>query len=123
MPASDAVRVSDVSRVTSLRERLGRAASSLKLLGLISAVALTLEGSDYVSAWIAAPLGILVFCSAFPLGTRLRSGQTWAAGVIALWLFAFGIWSFGSLRQSLSNGLGFYSVIGGLVINLPLHLP
>jgi hypothetical protein len=121
MPPSDAVRVSDVSRVTSLRERLGRAASSLKLIGFISAVEVTMEVSDYVSAWIAALLGILLFCSAFPLGTRLRSGQTWAAGVIALWLIPFGIWSFRVLWRSVSNGLGFYSVLGNLIINLPVY--
>jgi hypothetical protein len=121
MPTSDVVQVSDVSRVTSLRRRLGHAASSLKLIGFISAVAVTIVGSRHVNPWIVTGLGIVVFCSAFPLGAHLRSGRTWAAAVIAAWLVAYGIWSFTGLLEALYLGLTFSAVLGGLIINLPLY--
>ncbi len=121
MLTSHALQLSDVSHVTSLRERLGRAAASLKLIGLFSALDVIVYGGDHVNGWIALALGVVVFFSAFPLGKRLRSGKTWAARLVALWLIVYLLASSPGSLRSWRAGVGFFSVIGLLLMYLPVY--
>lgn len=114
--------VSDVSRVTLLRKRLGRAASSMKVIGLISAVSVMVYGSDHVRFWGALALGILVFWFAFRLSNRLRLGETSAARFVTLWVVVFLAWDlFDALPKALKNGIDFYTVIGSAIFSLPIY--
>lgn len=122
MLTPDVVHVSDVSRIAALRQRLGRAASSLKVVGILSAAAVALDGSDHVNGWIAFALGILVLALAFPVGKWLKSGKTFAAGLVVVWLVAYSVWAFFASLKSFRAGLNFYSVVGLAVFLVPVYL-
>jgi hypothetical protein len=113
--------VSDVSRVTLLRKRLGRAASSMKVIGLISAVDVMVYGSDHVPFWGALALGILVCWFAFRLSKRLRLGETSATRFVALWVVVIIAWQLCDALPKALNEINFYTVIGLAIIFLPLY--
>jgi hypothetical protein len=121
MLAPDGVHVIDVSRIAALRQRLGRAAASLKVIGIVSAVAVALDGSRYVNGWIAFALGIVVLAMSFRVGKWLKSGKSSAASLVAVWLIAYCAWAVFASRKSFNADLSFYSILGLTIINLPVY--
>src|SRR5215470_11477723 len=114
------IEESDVSRVTLLRKRLGRAAVSMKVIGLLSAVAVAVD----VGIVALAP-GILVFWFACRLSKRLRLGEPSAARFVALWVVGMGVilvwFQFVVLPEVLQHKNNFYTVLGGAICSLPIY--
>jgi len=114
--------VSDVSRVTLFRTRLGHAASSMKVIGVVSAFLVIVKiNSDFIGLGLA--LGIFTLWFAFRLSKHLRLGETYAAILIILWVVGFSTWT---LIDPGSEGLipkkmSFNWVIGILTFYLPIY--
>jgi hypothetical protein len=115
--------VSDVSRVTLLRKRLGQAASSMKVIGLFSAFYVFVHMLPWV--WVSLSLGILLLWFAFRLSKHLRLGKTSAVRFITLWVVVYLAWElyklFYYLPNVLKNGISFYTVIGLAIEFLPIY--
>jgi hypothetical protein len=115
----------DVSEVSVLRKRLGQAAISMKVIGLLSAF------FAFMSAWVdwqapfllSLPFGILVFWCAVRLSKRLRAGDTSAAKIVAVWwLLAVAENLFDALPKALANeNVDLFSAIGMAIFTLPLY--
>jgi hypothetical protein len=119
----DVLQVSDVSRVTLLRKRLGNAGFSMKVIGLISAIGVAAYGSGHVHFVVALAFGILLLWFAFRLSKRLRSGDKSAARFITLWVVLFLAWALFVVPPfDLKGKIDFYSVIGATIIYLPIYL-
>lgn len=113
----------DVSEVSVLRKRLGRAAFSMKVIGLLTAFTTLVYASDQLSFLLALALSILLFWCAVRLSKRLRSGDSSAAKIIVFWLIlwvAFDL--FDALPKSLNNpDFNLFSLIGMAIFNLPIY--
>jgi hypothetical protein len=120
---SDVLQVSDVSRVTLLRKRLGNAGFSMKVIGLISAIGVAAYGSGHVHFVVALAFGILLLWFAFRLSKRLRSGDKSAARFITLWVVLFLAWDLiVVLPNELKGKIDFYGVTGVTMISLLIYL-
>jgi hypothetical protein len=84
--------MSDVSRVTLLRKRLGRAASSMKVIGLVSAFFVFIHLTIIGRPFIGLAIGILMSWFAFRLSKHLRLGETSAVILSILWVVFFTAW-------------------------------
>jgi hypothetical protein len=84
--------MSDVSRVTLLRKRLGRAASSMKVIGLVSAFFVFIDLAIIDRAIIGLAIGIPMSWFAFRLSKHLRLGETSAVILSILWVVLFPAW-------------------------------
>lgn len=108
------VIVSDVSSIALFRKRLGNAAFSIKVIGLISAFTTMVYLSDYLQ-FLVIPLAIFIICFAFLLSYRLKLGETWAVGFITPWVAIFTLFTISTSLKPLNNGIGFDTVIGFLI--------
>jgi hypothetical protein len=93
---SSEVDTYDVSEVTILRRRLGRAALTTKLMGLLTALFIAGEAFVFAALTNTSPsvltlmiLGVLIFCCAVILSRGIRSGRKYAVVVTAIWLVCF----------------------------------
>ena len=115
----------DVSEISVLRKRLGRAAFSMKVIGFLSAVDLLVYFPS-TGVWtflVGLALSILILWCAVRLSKRLRMGDTSAAKLIALWWL---FWVAENLLVTLPKALGnenfdVYSVIGMAIFTLPIY--
>ena len=105
--------MSDVSRVALLRKRLVYAGTSMKVIGLLSAIMASADTSNHIGTWGAIAFGILLLWFSFRLSNHLRLGETSTAIFIALWTMVYflvlGLFAF--LPMVLKDKIDFYSVI------------
>jgi hypothetical protein len=118
-PLNAAPRI-DLSEVVRLRRRVSHAATSLKIIGFLSAMYLLVYSSGYFGFVPALLCAMLVPGLANATARRLRSGSVRAAALAAAWcLLWFGVNAFDGLPKALKGGLDVYSFLGGLVFGLP----
>lgn len=117
----DAAPRIDLSDVVRLRRRVSRAATSLRIIGFLSAIYILIYSSRHVG-FVTALLGAMFMPGmAAAIARRLRAGSVRAAAFAAAWwLLWLGVTAFDALPKSLAAGLNVYSVLGGLVFDLPL---
>ena len=111
----------DVSRVAWIRQRLGYAAASVKVVGLFLALEAIFDLLDYLGLVSSLLCALLVFWLGSRVAKQLRSGN--GRGVVfaaVYWIagFALGV---DALTKSLRNGLNVYSVSGMLAFIVPLY--
>ena len=108
--------VIDVTKVSVLRRRVGRAASSVKVIGFLSAFyasfLLLLRGGVTGLAIGVAFGGLLIWCSS-QISMRLRSGDVWAAVLVALWSLVWVILTVAYVAPLL---LGNYKHVSGFIL-------
>ncbi len=111
----------DVSDTVRLRQRVSRAAKSLKVIGLLSAVTLLFDLYGYLEFLPALLCAMLLPGSANLVAQRLRSGSVRAAAAAAVWgLLWLGFVSFDAFPKAFKNGLDTYSFLGSLIFCVPL---
>ena len=117
------VSTSDVSHVSWMRKRLGRAALSTKVIGLVSGVYVWGYTFGHIPILLALALGILVFWAAIRLARRLRWGDTLAAKLVAVWGIVFtALDLLDVLPKALKNpNFNLNSLIGMAIFNLPIY--
>lgn len=120
------VTVSDVSTVSVLRKRVGRAATSMNVIGVISAsysfAYLTWGGAWAIVAGLA--LGILVIWCCVRLSKRLRAGEPWAATLVAIWWLMWVVLLLvDSVPKLVSNyqNWSLFTTIGTAIFVLPVY--
>jgi len=98
---SSEVGTYDVSEVTTLRKRLGRAALTTKLMGLLTALFIANEALVIAALSNTSPsvfafmipgvliLGVLIFWCAVRLSRGIRAGRKYAVVVTTIWLVCF----------------------------------
>ncbi len=127
-PGSGAVQVCDVSQVSALRKRLGRAASGMKLIGLLSAFLILLYSlfKFGINPGVSLVLAILIFSSAFWLSHQMKAGYSFVLIPIALWTIALLAYDLlvdvPSAIGDLSSGYSIaYETIGIMVLTIPIY--
>jgi hypothetical protein len=122
-----ALRVTDVSAISVLRKRVGRAAASMKVIGVFSAVFVCFDfpsaGSRAFAA-VGVAVGVLVYWCARRLSRRLRAGDVAAAFLTAVWGL---LWVADNLIVAKSytdphHEFTFSSALGMLIFSLPIYL-
>jgi hypothetical protein len=119
----------DVSEVRTLRKRLGRAALSTKLMGLLTALYIAAAAVFYITNVTGASnspsvlalipgvliLGALVFWCAVRLAKGIRSGHEYAIVVTAIWLVCYAFYVVLLLTTGITQP-DFASVLLGLLV-------
>jgi hypothetical protein len=121
----------DPSAVVRLRKRLGRAATSLKVIGLLSTFyifACLMEYIKYTGAGVAnTGAGVATICSllvlwcACRIAEQLRSGSTRAAALAAAWGLLWTAVPLSALSKGLKNGIDVGFLIGMVMFSAPLY--
>jgi hypothetical protein len=121
-----ALGVTDVSGVSVLRKRVGRAAASMKFLGVLAAVYLWVYFPSSGSlAWVGLSLGVLVYWCARRLSRRLRAGDIAAVFLTAVWgLLWLAVNLLDVVPKALTDpdGFTFSSALGMAFFALPIYL-
>ena len=110
----------DVTRVASLRKRLGHAATALKIIGFGSAIFLGFYLSDPLGLAFAVIVTLVTPGCASVVANQLRSGSTWAVALAAIWWVtwaAFQVRDVFSKPQEISG----YSILYAAVVVGPLY--
>jgi hypothetical protein len=112
----------DVSGVSRLRARIGRAATSLRVLGFLSAGdAFFLSGDAGVSFPFDLLVAVAVFWLARFLAKRMRSGTSWAIRAAWGWVAVSSAWTALTFIPKLLNaGLSGYGFISLMMFVVPL---
>ena len=117
---AQSVSTLDVSGVSRLRARIGRAATSLKIIGFLSSFY-----AFVLSHQLGSPADLLiavaVFLVARSLAARMRSGISWAMRAAGIWLVVwFAANALDAVPKALRAGMNVFSTIGMVIFIVPL---
>lgn len=111
----------DVSPVVLLRQRISRAATSLKIIGFLLGFSLFMYLTNFLGFEASLLCALLIPGLASSTAKRLRSGSVRAGAVAAVfWLLWFVFTAFESFPKSLKNGFDVYNSLGTMIYFLPL---
>src|ERR1700716_3890678 len=113
----------DVSGAARLRRRVGRAASSLKFIGLLSAFIVSGYLVEYCSPYIVLVCVLVAIFYASKIAKRLRSGSGGAAVLAGAWCVLWaGFLFLDPLPKFLRDEIDIFSVTGMFIFIAPLYL-
>jgi formylglycine-generating enzyme required for sulfatase activity len=109
----------DVTRIAALRKRLGQASTALKVIGFLSA--LILVSRLHFGSVFEIVVALLTLVCASLIATGLRSGQTWAVGLAAIWSALFAAVTILDTPQNFGRSMAW--VLGGIMLYTLLYFP
>ena len=101
----------DVSVPARQRKRIVRAAGSLKIIGIVSALFVCVHLGTY-SGFAGVVCALLAMWGAFQIAKRLRSGRPFSAGLASPWFVFWAVFVLYSIVKAIKHGIGVYSVLG-----------
>jgi hypothetical protein len=111
----------DVSEPILLRKRLGRAALSLKIIGLLIALSCLVISEKYLGIWLSLSLSITVFIVILLVARKMASGNELAIKITGLLLLYYFFVLVDATRKALRHDIGGYTIIGMLIYIFPIY--